>query len=477
MIRLLRTATLVAGLAALTTTLPGEIPCCELRYEVRPDPTTGAVDVTLTVQGFRGDSLTLVRPSARPLVGLLSQDPVVEGVRRAQWSLEDGAPRWSYAQPPRGWGERIKIRYRLAITAEKPLNAWSVGMSRDLLYAPAEALFIVPSMPEQATLHAPVKVVWEAPKKWLTFTGWESDDFHGTRSLLKTNILAGDIQHRDVHACGISVDLAAHGEWKFSINEMATDIARIACAAQRRLGDPGVDRYAVTLVQARFPMTSGNRNGPHAIGFVHSLPDGAPPSTRLLAHELVHLWQQFDAPTWFQEGVNDYLALRLAHEAGLFEDKEYREHLDAIDIVYRGHPHRKRWTFADEEREAPPFGPSDTYLAYRKGAIVGLALDRELRLRSGGVVDLATLWREMNRRASWGQVEWSDGDIATRAAALLEGNLRNFFESYVHGTEDLERPQVLLAGLPPLREPRQENRGIGAVAAFLQATLSQIVQE
>ncbi len=473
MLRLLWTPFLVAGLAALTTTLPGEVPCCELRYDVRADPGSSGVDVTLTLHGFRGETLALVRESARPLTGVLVRDPEVEGARRARWDLLDGAPRWTFARPPGGWQDPIRITYRLAITAERPLNAWSAGLDEDFLFAPAEALFLVPTMPDLAAKHASVRVRWNLPRGWEALTGWDGDAFYGTRTLVKTNILAGEIARHERSACGLTVELGVAGDWDLEPEKLTAELSRLACAARHRLGAPGVDRFTVTLVPARFPMTSGNRNGPHAIGFVHHAPEGTPPTTRLLAHEIVHLWQQFDAATWFQEGVNDYLALRLAHEGGLLDDAAYATHLAAIDSVYRDNPRQASWSFADEAREAQPFGHSDGYLAYRKGAIVGLSLDRELRLRTGGEADLALLWRAMNARAAWGHVTWSNEEIAARSAALAEGSLGRFFENYVDGTTELPRTEDLLANLPPLPEPRPDPRGLSAVAAFLQATFDQ----
>jgi predicted metalloprotease with PDZ domain len=471
MIRLGRYTLLAAVIVSLITTLPGEVPCCELSYEVRPNPDAGVVDVSLAVYGFDGDSLVLVRPSARPLVGLLAQDPEVKGTRGGRWDVVNGAPRWTFAQPERGWSNPIRIRYRLAITAERPVNAWSVGLDRDLLYAPAEALFLTPEMPAQAAMHAQVRVRWRLPREWEVVTGWDEYAFHGVRSLLRTNVLAGPVEHHQREACGLTVEFAAQGEWAFDRRELADDLAALTCATRRRLGDPGIDRLSVMLVPARFPMTSGNRNGPHAIGLVHRLPDGSRPSIRLLAHELVHLWQQYDAPLWFQEGVNDYLALRIAHEAELLDAEEYFGNLAAIDATYRANPQRRQWSFDDEAREAPAFGPSDEYLAYRKGAMVGLALDRELRMQTDGEIDVAVLWRDMNDLAVWGHVRWTANEIADRAAALVDSDVSPFFGRFVHGTADLPRPKMLLADLPPLPEPRAERGGLGRVAAFIQATL------
>lgn len=465
---------LLVGLAVLATTLPGEVRCCDLRYRVRPVPESGSVDITLEVHGYAGDSLVLARPSERPLVGLLNQDPEVEGVRRSRWSLVEGSPRWSFSRPSGGWDDPIRIRYRLDITAERPLNAWSVGMDRDLLYAPAEGLFLLPEMSERTARHAPVRVRWELPRDWKIVTGWSGGTFHGTRTLVKTNVLAGAIDRHEADSCGLKIEIGVHGEWEFAPDSLARELSRLACAARLRLGEARAVRFAVTLVQARYPVTSGNRNGPQSIGFVHSVPDGSPPSTRLLAHEIVHLWQRFDAPSWFQEGVNDYMALRLAHEAGLFDDEAYASRIAAIDTIYRAHPRSERWSFADEEREAPPFGTSDTYLAYRKGAIVGLALDRELRLRTGGEVDLATLWREMNARAGWGKVGWTDAGIASRASALGGGSLDRFFAHYVEGTDPLPPAEAMLATLPPPPRPAPTRAGFGAVGPLARIAVARV---
>jgi hypothetical protein len=193
MTRALRALVFFAALSGLATTLPGDVPCCDLRYHVRPDPRLGVVEVTLEIRGFRGDSLMLLRSSARPLPGLVGQDPQVDGEPPADWGVDEGAPHWTYRVPARGWPEPIRVRYRLAITAERPLNAWSVGLDHDLLYAPSEALFLVPVMADLAAQHAPVRVTWDLPEGWQAFTGWSGTSFRGTRALLKTDILAGDI--------------------------------------------------------------------------------------------------------------------------------------------------------------------------------------------------------------------------------------------------------------------------------------------
>ena len=471
-LRTARALALAASTVVLVTSLPGEVPCCSLSYRVSPEPRDRAVEVTLEIHAFQADTLVLTRSSARPLVGLLGQDPEVEGVPRAGWGLSMGQPRWTFVRPAGGWEDPIRVRYRLPITSSRPLNAWSVGLDEDLLYAPSEALFLLPVMNDLAARNAAVRVSWDLPRGWHSFTGWPDDEFYGTRRLLKTNILAGDIEIREASACGLEIDIAVYEDWRFDPATIASDLGRLACAARYRLGPPPSERYAVTLVPARFPMTSGNRNGPNAIGFVHLLPDGGRPPVRLLAHELVHQWQRYDSAMWFQEGVNDYMALRLANEAGLIDDEELARVLGTIDSVYRAHPRRARWSFADETLEAPPYGPSDEYLGYRKGALVGLALDRELRLRTGGETDLAALWRDMNRRTAWGHVRWSDAEIAERAAALAGGSMDDFFARWVDGTETLAPPERLLANLPAPPTPPSRPRGLGAVAAFLDFGLS-----
>ena len=83
MTRWLRSFVFLAALAGLATTLPGDVPCCELRYRLTPDPTGHAVEVTLEIRGFRGESLLMTRASSRPLPGLLGEDPLVDGGRPA----------------------------------------------------------------------------------------------------------------------------------------------------------------------------------------------------------------------------------------------------------------------------------------------------------------------------------------------------------------------------------------------------------
>jgi hypothetical protein len=260
----------------VVTTLPGDVPCCELSYRVSPDPEAGDVEVALEIHGFRGDTLVLTRPSARPLVGLVGRDPEVEGVRRSRWGLLDGQPQWSFPRPADGWEDPIRVRYRLSITSRRPLNAWSVGLDRDLLYAPSEALFLLPAMPELAARNASVRVRWNLPRGWHSFTGWSGDEFHGTRQLLKTNILAGDIEHREASACGLEIDIAVYGEWTFDPAVIGEHLPGWPARA-RAVGPPPRRAVCGHARAGPLSMTSGEPNGRNAIGFVHLLPDGSPP--------------------------------------------------------------------------------------------------------------------------------------------------------------------------------------------------------
>ena len=99
LLRRARALALAASVPIVVTTLPGDVPCCDLFYRVRPAPDAGDVVVTLEIRGFQGDTLVLTRPSARPLVGLLGQDPEVAGASRSGWEVHAGQPRWSYPRP------------------------------------------------------------------------------------------------------------------------------------------------------------------------------------------------------------------------------------------------------------------------------------------------------------------------------------------------------------------------------------------
>ena len=105
-----------------------------------------------------------------------------------------------------------------------------MGLDDDMLYAPSEALFLLPSMAGLAARNARVEVDWDLPRGWRSFTGWPEDVFYGTRQLLKTNILGGDIELHEASACGLDIDIAVYGEWTFDPGQIASDMARLACA-------------------------------------------------------------------------------------------------------------------------------------------------------------------------------------------------------------------------------------------------------
>lgn len=71
-------------------------------------------------------------------------------------------------------------------------------------------------------------------------------------------------------------------------------------------------------------------------------------------------------------------------------------------------------------------------------------------------------------------MRWTDEDLAERAGALAGGTMNHFFERWVHGTDELERPESLLANLPPLPETTGRPGGKAVVAAFVQTALGRL---
>ena len=136
------------------------------------------------------------------------------------------------------------------------------------------------------------------------------------------------------------------------------------------------------------------------------------PVQRLLAHEYMHTWiggkispastqaTPEDEPLhyWFTEGFTDFFARRVLHSAGLWTDEQYARDLSDSLSRYEQNPEIN----APNARIAEAFwsDPSVRELPYRRGDLLALALDEEIRARSSGERSLDTFLRDLLVRAT-----------------------------------------------------------------------------
>lgn len=218
---------------------------------------------------------------------------------------------------------------------------------------------------------------------------------------------------RDINGGRLAV-LIAGDHWDFTPDEFADLTAGIVraqrdffddhsqpwylvCVTPQPRAAPGSFSLGGTALTNTFALfcdtgTSLRPNSPH-IAHVQ----------RLLAHEYFHSWNgvafQVRGPEgsnyWFSEGFTDYFTRRMLRLAGRWTDQDILADINDSLARYDANPARH----ATNDQVIAAFW-SDREMAdlpYRRGDLAALALDQEIRRRSGGKRTLDDAFRDLIR--------------------------------------------------------------------------------
>ncbi|MGQ9896570.1 MAG: M61 family metallopeptidase [Acidobacteriota bacterium] len=196
------------------------------------------------------------------------------------------------------------------------------------------------------------------------------------------------------------------------------------------------------------------------------------------AHEFFHAWnvkrlrprefadytldrELYTPQLWFAEGVTEYYAWRGLRRAGLISAADFDEAIRSALTYLVNNPADRQISLADASIGTWLTGTSsfeDIPLDYyRKGFIVGLLLDIEIRRRTSDARSLDDLMRQLLQDFPPDSQGYRSEDIAATASRLAGADLTDWFRRFVEGTEALPLESSLNhMGLAMLTEPLTE---------------------
>lgn len=298
-------------------------------------------------------------------------------------------------------------------------------------------------------------------------------------------------------ALGKEHELVVWGEPEFDVDKMCQDMKALVEANARMFGgELPYERYLTILL-----LTDGARGGlEHRDSTALMYPrdgfgsPGEAPYTdekyvdflTLFAHEHFHVWNvkrirpvslgPFDYTTendtrdlWTIEGVTSYYqhvvmlrAGRISVESflatvardigrlesipGRFVDSLEAAGFDAWIKLYRSHENNLNATIS----------------YYLKGALISMLLDLEMRGLSGGKATLDDLMRHLWHQYS-GESGYPYNHYEAAATELTDTQMKEFFETYVRGTDDPEWDDVFHPLGLTLEREREEGGWLGLV--------------
>ncbi|MBF2016572.1 MAG: M61 family metallopeptidase [Rivularia sp. T60_A2020_040] len=182
---------------------------------------------------------------------------------------------------------------------------------------------------------------------------------------------------------------------------------------------------------------------------------------QLVAHEFFHLWnvkrirpkelQVFDydqenyTPSlWFCEGTTSYYDLLIPLRAGIYNVKSYLNNLSKEITAYETTPGRKVQPVSESSFDAwiklyrqDANSKNSQISYYLKGEMISLLLDLLIRSRHNNQRSLddvmLKLWQEFGKD----EIGYTAAELKQVIESVAEIDLTDFFQRYIHGTEDL----------------------------------------
>lgn len=319
------------------------------------------------------------------------------------------------------------------------------------------------------------KADWQVATSLSRMTGSDSDygafSADGYNELIDHPVLMGKLARADFEARGVAHSIVVAGRHDADLPRVAADLARLCTWHIDFFGVPApVSRY-LFLVR----LTGGGYGGlEHRASSAlvchrnHLPRQGQAGTTReyrrflgLASHEYFHLWngkrisplvlvnpeldrEVFTRQLWLVEGVTSYYDDLALLRSGLISPEEYLESLGrTLTSVYRT-AGRRRQTLEEASFDAwikyyrPDENSPNAHISYyTKGAMVALALDLEIRLRSEGRLSLddvmRVLWRNFWSHGAPGLPEGAFEELVAEVTGL---DLSEFFRAGLRSTVD-----------------------------------------
>ncbi|MBD2020083.1 M61 family metallopeptidase [Leptolyngbya sp. FACHB-36] len=182
---------------------------------------------------------------------------------------------------------------------------------------------------------------------------------------------------------------------------------------------------------------------------------------QLVAHEFFHLWnvkrirpkalevfdyeqENYTPSLWFSEGTTSFYDLVIPYRAGVYDIGTYLNALSKEISRFLTTPGRKTQPLSESSFDAwiklyrpDANSPNSQISYYLKGEMVSLLLDLLIRSRHQNRRSLDDVMRQMWHQFGKPEVGFTPEQLQQAIESVAEMDLSNFFERFLHSTEEL----------------------------------------
>jgi predicted metalloprotease with PDZ domain len=265
-------------------------------------------------------------------------------------------------------------------------------------------------------------------------------------------------------------ELAIWGQGNLQAPELIADIQKIIQVEAQMFGGLPYEKYVFLL--HLFPQAYGgleHKNSCSLIyqrfGFRH--PEKYDRFIQLVAHEFFHLWnvkrirpqalevfdydqENYTPSLWFCEGTTSYYDLLIPTRAGIYDGQSFLHHLSQEITKFLTTPGRKVQSLFESSFDTwiklyrPDANSGNSQMSYYlKGSMVSLLLDLLIRAEHGNQRSLDDVMLKMWQQFGKAEIGYTPEQLQSVITSVAGRDLTDFFQRYIHGTEELPFNQYL----------------------------------
>jgi predicted metalloprotease with PDZ domain len=460
-----------------------------LLYQVAmPQPESHLFEVTLYIQNWHAKTLDLKMPVWTPGSYL---------VREYSRHVQDFTAFSGSQETPLKWGKLGKNHWQIEIP-EKEIPGKSTALlvgsipiavryrvfANELTvrtnhldethgYFNGAALFCF--VPE--CQHLPIHIRILPPSGWSVTTAlpsvsreantFEAKDFD---TLVDSPFEIGQHQVYPFKVLGKPHEFAVWGRGNLEIDRIIQDTQKIVEVEAGMFGGLPYDRYIFLLHLAS--QGFGGLEHKDSCSLIYSrmgfrAKDKYERFMQLVAHEFFHLWnvkrirpkalevfdyeqENYTPSLWFSEGTTSFYDLLIPLRAGIYDAKTYLNNLSQEISRYLTTPGRLVQPLSESSFDAwiklyrPDANSVNSQISYYlKGEMVTLLLDLAIRIKHRNQRSFDDVMRHMWEQFGKDEVGFIPEQLKSVIESVSGFDLTNFYDRYIHGTEELPFDEYL----------------------------------
>ncbi len=443
-----------------------------LAYQVAmPRPQTHLFEIELVIQGWQSTVLDLKFPVWTPGSYLVReyerhlQDFTAIGPNNQQLIWRKLAK--NHWQVAIGHLETVTIRYRLFANE---LTVRTNHLDRSHAYFNGAATFLYPvgglSLPAQVTIVLP-DPAWQVATALPQLSAQDlQQTFHAQNfdELVDSPFEVGTHQSYSFEVLGKPHELVVWGTGNFKAHELIPDIERIIQTEANLFEGLPYDRYLFILhLTGQGYGGLEHKNSCSLIFGRHSFSHSEKRHQfmQLVAHEFFHLWnvkrirpkeletfdydgENYTPSLWFCEGTTSYYDLQIPYRSGIYKRPEFLNQLGKEITRYLNTPGRLVQPLAESSFDAwiklyraEAHSANHQISYYLKGEMLSLMLDLKIRAKFKNARSLDDVLRRLWQDFGKSETGFTAQQLESMIADVADENLSDFFQRYLHTTEEL----------------------------------------